>query len=290
MNEMHDFKYVALVKDVLKNGVFKEDRTGTGTKSVFSRQMRFDISDGNIPVLTVKKMFVKGIIVELLWLISGSQNIKPLRDEKVHIWDEWADDDGNIGPIYGPELRGTIDGYDQLSRVINMLKSDPSSRRMVVSYFNKMRLPIESLTPQENVRMGYGALAPCHYTWQLYTQKLPKPNADYPGGYKVSLDMTQRSCDLFLGVPFNIAQYSILLAMICQVTGNMPGEFIWSGKDVHIYNNHIEQCKELIERYPYESPKLFLNKYITDIDNFTKDDIKILDYNSHQSIKAQISV
>lgn len=285
----HDLQYLDLLDVIMAVGNNKGDRTGTGTKSIFGHQMRFDLSDGTIPMLTTKKMFVRGIIHEILWYLQGNTNIKYLTDNNVHIWDEWADQNGNLGPVYGKQWRnwgggkdGGIDrnyetgivtyvsnpGIDQLAQVIETLKTNPNDRRMIVSSWNVEDLPNMNLPP-------------CHCLFQFYV-------ADG----KLSCQLYQRSCDVFLGVPFNIVQYSILLRMIALVTNLDPGEFIWTGGDVHIYNNHFDQAKEQLSRTPYDSPKLWIDPTVQGrtIDNFEYDDFEIHDYQSHPTIKAAVSV
>jgi len=283
----HDIPYLNLMRDVLENGVKKEDRTGTGTISVFSRQMRFDLADNSIPLLTTKKMHIPSIIHELLWYVSGNSNIKYLQDNGVRIWNEWADDKGDLGPVYGQQwrkcpdfTRATYDVdsdrifypevIDQLQQVIDTIRTNPYSRRMIVDSWNV------ALIPQMR-------LPPCHFCFQFYCE----PSGDTN---KLHLALHQRSCDVFLGVPFNISQYSILLRMIAQVTGTIPGEFIWDGGDVHIYSNHTEQCNTQLQRLPFDSPILCLNPDIKEIDKFTFDDFEIVQYNHHDPIKAKVAV
>lgn len=282
----HDVPYLNLLKDVYTNGVQKGDRTGTGTKSVFSRQMRFDLSDGTIPLLTTKKMHTKSIIHEILWYIKGDSNIKYLQDNGVRIWNEWADENGDLGPVYGVQWRRwpvpgmlSIDYQsdppspklewkyiDQIAKVVDKLRNNPDDRRIIVNSWNVGQL--------DDMR-----LPPCHYAFQFYV-------ADG----KLSLMLNQRSCDTFLGVPFNIAQYSILLHMFAHVTGLRPSEFIWNGGDVHIYNNHFKQVEQQLSNDPYPSPKLLLREGVKEIDDFVFEDFEISDYKSHEAIKAKVSV
>ena len=262
-------QYLDLLNHVLKNGVEKSDRTGTGTISVFGYQMRFDLSEG-FPVLTTKKLHLKSIIHELLWFISGSTNIKYLTDNGVRIWNEWADENGNLGPVYGKQWRAweTNDGrtIDQLMDVINTIKTNPDSRRMIVSAWNvgdvaKMALP------------------PCHLLFQFYV-----------ANGKLSCQLYQRSCDIFLGVPFNIASYALLTMMIAQVTGLEPGDFVHTLGDAHIYNNHIEQVKLQLTREPYPLPKMIINKDVDDILRFKYEDFVLENYVAHPHIKGEVSV
>jgi len=281
----HDFAYRDLVHEVIMNGIEKETRTGTNALSIFSYQMRFDLSDNTIPLLTTKRLHIKSIIHELLWTLSGDTNIKYLNDNGVTIWDEWADENGDLGPIYGKQWRNWTNyhtgpvghewafndprvggGIDQIARVIHKLRNDPNDRRLLVSAWNVNEL--EQM-----------ALPPCHYSFQFWV-----------GDSRLSMMMNQRSCDVGLGVPYNIAQYSILLHMIAQVTALHPGEFIWNGGDVHIYVNHLDALREQLAREVYRSPKLQLNKSVGHIDGFKYDDFKIVDYEYHPTIKMDVSV
>ena len=283
----HDVQYLKLVNDVIYNGTLKRDRTGTGTISVFGRDMRFDLENNTIPLLTTKKMHQPSIFHEILWYLSGDTNVKYLQENGVRIWNEWADENGDLGPVYGHQWRKwgshkqyryvpaepeslfieeESEGIDQIAYVIDKIKNDPDCRRMIVSAWNVGDL-------------ANMALPPCHAFFQFYV-----------ANNKLSCKLTQRSCDVGLGVPFNIAQYSILTLMVAQVTGMQPGEFVWSGGDVHIYTDHIEALKGQLEREPYPSPTLKLNPAIKDIDNFTFDDFEILNYEHHDAIKMRVSV
>ncbi|HOB85332.1 MAG TPA: thymidylate synthase [Bacteroidales bacterium] len=262
-------QYLELLDHVLKHGIEKHDRTGTGTISVFGYQMRFDLEEG-FPVLTTKKLHLKSIIHELLWFISGDTNIKYLQDNGVRIWNEWADADGNLGPVYGYQWRSwpAADGrkIDQLTEVINNIKKSPDSRRLIVSAWNvgeihKMALP------------------PCHVLFQFYV-----------AGGRLSCQLYQRSCDIFLGVPFNIASYSMLTMMIARVTGLVPGEFIHTLGDAHIYLNHIDQVRLQLTREPYPLPRMEINPSVKDITGFRFEDFKLTDYVAHPAIKGEISV
>jgi thymidylate synthase len=298
--QYHDLQYIALLDDVLNNGKTKGDRTGTGTRSVFGREMVFDLSDGSIPLLTNKKMHLPSIFHELLWYISGDSNVKYLQDNGVRIWNEWAADNGDLGPVYGrlwrswpvpgelyinyevdpPKAEQKMEYVDQLADVIDRIKNNPDCRRLIVNSWKPDALPDTSKSFDENVKNGKQALPPCHYTFQFYVAE-----------DTLSLKLTQRSCDVFLGVPFNIAQYSILLHMVAQITGKKVGEFIWSGGDCHVYNNHVEQCEEFISRDPFASPYLDLNKEITDIDAFKYEDIaNVVEYHHHSAIKASVAI
>lgn len=262
-------QYLQLLNRILTEGVKKDDRTGTGTLSVFGNQMRFDLSDG-FPLLTTKKLHLKSIIYELLWFLRGDTNIKYLKDLGVSIWDEWADANGELGPVYGHQWRswpdyngGTI---DQISAVIDQIKHHPESRRMIVSAWNVAEVP-------------QMALPPCHCLFQFYV-----------ANGKLSLQLYQRSADTFLGVPFNIASYALLLMMVAQVTGLKPGEFIHTTGDTHLYLNHIEQAKLQLSREPRPLPTMRLNPDVKDIFSFKYEDFQLENYNPWPHIKAEVSV
>lgn len=262
-------QYLSLLQRILDEGVVKTDRTGTGTKSVFGHQMRFDLSEG-FPLLTTKKLHLKSIIYELLWFLKGDTNIKYLQDHGVSIWDEWADENGELGPVYGHQWRswpdyqgGTI---DQIQNVLNQILHHPESRRMIVSAWN----------PAEIEDM---ALPPCHCLFQFYV-------ADG----RLSLQLYQRSADTFLGVPFNIASYALLLMMMAQVTGLTPGEFIHTTGDTHLYLNHLEQAQLQLTREPRPLPKMTLNPDVKDLFSFQYEDFQLTDYQPHPHIKAAVSV
>jgi thymidylate synthase len=262
-------QYLELLDHVLKNGVQKSDRTGTGAISVFGYQMRFDLGEG-FPLMTTKKLHLKSILHELLWFISGETNIKYLKDNGVKIWDEWADKNGNLGPVYGSQWRSwpAADGrkIDQLTNVINSIKESPDSRRHIVNAWNVGE--IEKM-----------ALPPCHILFQFYV-----------AGGKLSCQLYQRSCDIFLGVPFNIASYSLLTLMVAQATSLKPGEFIHTLGDAHIYMNHIEQVRLQLTREPYKLPKMTINPAVADITKFRYEDFTLSDYIAHPHIKGDISV
>ncbi|MBN2745665.1 MAG: thymidylate synthase [Bacteroidales bacterium] len=262
-------QYLNLLKDVMDNGFEKKDRTGTGTKSLFGYQMRFDLAEG-FPLLTTKKLHLKSILYELLWFLKGSTNVKYLQDNGVRIWNEWARENGDLGPIYGYQWRSWPDyngGHiDQISQVIQSIKNNPDSRRHIVSAWN-----VGALNDM--------ALPPCHILFQFYV-------ADG----KLSCQLYQRSADIFLGVPFNIASYSILLMMIAQVTGLKLGHFVHTLGDAHIYLNHIEQVKLQLSRQPFPLPTMTLNPAIDNIFNFDYNDIQLSNYQAHPHIKGEISV
>ncbi len=262
-------QYLDLMRHVRNNGTFKGDRTGTGTYSVFGYQMRFDLNAG-FPLVTTKKMFLKGIIHELLWFLSGSTNIKYLTDHNVHIWDEWADEHGELGPVYGSQWRSWPgpDGntIDQISRLVEDIKANPNSRRHIVSAWNVAEV--------DNM-----ALPPCHTLFQFYV-------ADN----KLSCQLYQRSADIFLGVPFNIASYALLTMMIAQVADLELGDFVHTFGDAHLYANHLEQADKQLDRVPLPLPKMTLNPEVKDIFGFTYDDFTLSGYESHGGIKAPIAV
>ncbi len=274
MKQYHD-----LLHHILKNGTEKEDRTGTGTKSIFGYQMRFDLSKG-FPLVTTKKVHLKSIIYELLWFLKGDTNIKYLQENGVRIWNEWADDDGNLGPVYGQQWRNwNNENIDQITEIIKTLKKNPDSRRMIVSAWNPSVLPNTSKSFAENVTNGKAALPPCHAFFQFYV-------ADG----KLSCQLYQRSADVFLGVPFNIASYALLTMMMAQVCGYEAGDFIHTFGDVHIYNNHIEQVNLQLSREPRSLPQLMINSKVSDIFSFTFDDFTLVDYNPHPHIKGVVAV
>ena len=262
-------QYLDLMRDILETGTTKTDRTGTGTISVFGRQLRFNLADG-FPMVTTKKLHTKSIIVELLWFLNGDTNIKFLHDYGVTIWDEWADSNGDLGPVYGHQWRswptpngGTI---DQITNVLNQLRQKPDSRRHIVSAWN----------PSEVDKM---ALPPCHAMFQFYV-------ADG----KLSCQLYQRSADYFLGVPFNIASYALLTHMFAQQLDLLPGDFVWTGGDVHLYTNHLEQARLQLAREPYPLPQLKIARKPASIFDYKLEDFQILNYQSHPSIKAPIAV
>ena len=262
-------QYQDLMTRVLETGAKKEDRTGTGTLSVFGHQMRFDLAEG-FPVVTTKKLHLKSIIHELLWFLQGDTNIKYLKDNGVTIWDEWADENGELGPVYGHQWRSwpTPDGHhiDQISNLIHQIKTNPDSRRLIVSAWNVAEI-------------GKMALPPCHCLFQFYV-------ADG----KLSCQLYQRSADIFLGVPFNIASYALLTMMIAQVCGLKPGEFIHTLGDAHLYSNHIEQAKLQLSREAFPLPEMHMNPHVTNIFDFKFEDFELVGYQAHPSIKAPIAV
>ncbi|GGX05776.1 thymidylate synthase [Aquimarina muelleri] len=272
-------QYLDLVRYVLDNGNEKGDRTGTGTKSVFGYQMRFDLSEG-FPLVTTKKLHVKSIVHELLWFLKGDTNISYLQENGVRIWNDWADKNGDLGPVYGHQWRNWNDNeIDQIQEIVETLKKTPDSRRMLVSAWNPSVLPDTSKSFSENVQNGKVALPPCHAFFQFYV-------ADG----KLSCQLYQRSADVFLGVPFNIASYALFTMMMAQVCGYEVGEFIHTFGDAHIYNNHVEQLKLQLSREPHELPKMILNPEVKNIFGFVFDDFKLKDYKSHPHIKGVVAV
>ena len=272
-------QYLDLVSHVLERGNEKGDRTGTGTKSVFGYQMRFDLSEG-FPMVTTKKLHLKSIVYELLWFLKGDSNIKYLTENGVRIWNEWADENGDLGPVYGHQWRNwNSDEIDQIELVIKDLKNNPNSRRMLVSAWNPSVLPDTSKSFSENVANGKAALPPCHAFFQFYVHK-----------GKLSCQLYQRSADIFLGVPFNIASYALFTMMMAQVCGYEAGDFVHTLGDAHIYNNHLEQLELQRSRDPRPLPQMLLNPEIKDIFDFTFDDFTLLDYNPHPHIKGKVAV
>lgn len=272
-------QYLDLVQHVMENGCQKGDRTGTGTKSVFGYQMRFDLNEG-FPMVTTKKLHLKSIIYELLWFLKGDTNIKYLQENGVKIWDEWADANGNLGPVYGHQWRNwNSEEIDQITDLIKELKSNPNSRRMLVSAWNPSVLPDTKKSFQENVANNKAALPPCHAFFQFYV-------ADG----KLSCQLYQRSADIFLGVPFNIASYALLTMMIAQVCDLGVGEFIHTFGDAHIYNNHFEQIELQLSRETRPLPKMILNPAIKNIFDFDFDDFTLEGYDPHPLIRGSVAV
>lgn len=267
-------QYLSLLQHIIDTGVDKEDRTGTGTRSVFGYQMRFDLSEG-FPMVTTKKVHLKSIIYELLWFLKGDTNIAYLKEHNVRIWDEWADENGNLGPVYGQQWRSWAgsDGkvYDQIADVIHQLKTNPDSRRMIVNAWN-----VGDLQEMK--------LMPCHCLFQFYT--IVGEN----GKRKLSCQLYQRSADVFLGVPFNIASYALLTMMIAQVCEMEVGDFVHSFGDVHLYKNHFEQAAEQLSRMPFSLPQMKVNPAVKKIDDFKFEDFELLNYQSHPGIKAPVAV
>ena len=272
-------QYLDLIRHIKANGLTKTDRTGTGTQSVFGYQMRFDLSKG-FPMITTKKLHLKSIIHELLWFLKGDTNIAYLKENGVRIWNEWADEEGNLGPVYGHQWRNwNSEGLDQIKEVINTIKTNPDSRRMLVSAWNPSVLPDTSVSFAENVANNKAALPPCHAFFQFYV-------ADG----KLSCQLYQRSADVFLGVPFNIASYALLTLMMAQVCDLEAGDFVHTFGDAHIYTNHKEQIELQLSRSPKTLPTMKMNPEVKDLFAFTYDDFELLDYNPHPLIKGSVAI
>ncbi len=274
--------YLDLLRHVREHGVSKGDRTGTGTQSVFGYQMRFDLAEG-FPLVTTKRIHFKSVVHELLWFLRGDTNTRYLKGHGVRIWDEWAAEDGELGPIYGYQWRSwpAPDGgaVDQIAQVVEQIRNTPDSRRIIVSAWNPTDLPDETLPPQENVRRGKMALAPCHVLFQFYVAE-----------GCLSCQLYQRSADVFLGVPFNIASYALLTHMVAQVAGLQSGEFVHTLGDAHIYRNHQEQIALQLTREPCRLPRLRLNPAVDDLFAFGYEDIELIDYQHHPHIKGRVAV
>ena len=270
------------MRHVLENGVKKEDRTGTGTLSVFGYQMRFALDSG-FPLVTTKKCHLKSIIHELLWFLQGDTNIRYLNQHNVNIWNAWANSAGDLGPVYGAQWRSwpTTDGgvVDQVADLIDQIKAKPDSRRLIISAWNPSALPDESISPQENVDKGLMALAPCHTLFQFYVAE-----------NTLSCQLYQRSADIFLGVPFNIASYSLLTMMIAQVCGLKVGNFVHTFGDAHLYLNHLEQVKLQLTRDPFPPPTMKINPEVKDILGFAYEDFELMNYQAHPHIAAPIAI
>jgi thymidylate synthase len=275
-------QYLELLSRVRQEGAPKGDRTGTGTFSVFGHQMRFDLNDG-FPLVTTKKIHLKSVIHELLWFLHGDTNTAYLKENGVSIWDEWADKSGDLGPIYGYQWRSwpTPDGrhIDQMAQIVEQIKTTPHSRRIIVSAWNPADLPDERVSPQENVAQGRMALAPCHAFFQFYVRD-----------GRLSCQLYQRSADIFLGVPFNIASYALLTLMVAQICGLQPGDFIYTLGDAHLYSNHLEQADLQLSREPFPLPTMKLNPAVQNLDDFTYEDFEIVDYKCHPGIRAPIAI
>lgn len=275
-------QYLEFLRHIKENGTKKSDRTGTGTTSIFGYQMRFDLNEG-FPLVTTKKIHLKSVIHELLWFLKGDTNAQYLQKNGVKIWNEWALENGDLGPIYGKQWRSwaSPDGHtiDQIDEVLNLIKTKPNSRRMIVNAWNPSVLPDESISPTDNVKKGKAALPPCHTMFQFYV-------ADN----KLSCMLTQRSADAFLGVPFNIASYSLLTYMMAQQANLEVGEFIWSGGDCHIYSNHHEQIEEQLSRTPHQLPLLKINRKPESLEDYKYEDFEMINYTFDPAIKAPVAV
>lgn len=275
-------QYLELMHHVKQTGVRKEDRTGVGTQSVFGYQMRFDLAEG-FPLVTTKKCHLKSIIHELLWFLAGDTNVAYLKDNGVRIWNDWATGEGELGPVYGAQWRSwaTTDGraIDQMADLVEQIKTKPDSRRLIISAWNPEYLPDETLAPNVNAANGKMALPPCHTLFQFYVLD-----------GKLSCQLYQRSADILLGVPFNIASYALLTMMVAQVTGLKPGDFVHTFGDAHLYSNHMEQVDTQLAREPFPLPKMRINPDVNDLFKFTFGDFELLDYQCHPHISAPIAV
>lgn len=275
-------QYLDLMRLVRDQGVRKEDRTGVGTLSIFGHQMRFDLSAG-FPLVTTKKCHLKSIIHELLWFLQGSTNIAYLQQNGVRIWNDWATPEGELGPVYGAQWRSwptaTGESIDQIAQVVSQIKNNPHSRRLLVSAWNPAYLPDETVAPSANAAAGKMALPPCHTLFQFYVLD-----------GRLSCQLYQRSADIFLGVPFNIASYALLTMMVAQVTGLRPGDFVHTFGDAHLYTNHLQQVDTQLARAPLPLPTMRLNSEVQDLFEFTFDDFELCDYQHHPHIAAPIAV
>jgi len=275
-------QYLDLLRDVRETGLAKGDRTGTGTLSVFGRQLRFDLREG-FPLVTTKKLHIRSILHELLWFLQGDTNVDYLRENGVRIWDEWATDAGELGPVYGRQWRRwpAPDGrtVDQIAEAVELLRHNPDSRRIIVSAWNPAELPDESISPQDNVAAGRMALAPCHCLFQFWV-----------GDGRLSCQLYQRSCDIFLGVPFNIASYALLTHMMAQQADLEVGEFVWTGGDVHLYSNHLEQADLQLTRKPRPLPRLVIRRRPPSIFDYRYEDFEVVGYEAEPHIKAVVSI
>lgn len=314
-------QYLDLLKEIKEDGYFKGDRTGTGTQSIFGHQMKFDLRKG-FPMVTTKKLHLKSIIHELIWLISGDTNIKYLEENGVTIWREWSDDNGDLGNVYGKAWRDWVgdDGVsiDQLQGVLERIKNNPDCRRQIVSAWNPTWIPESGVSFEDNIKNGKGALPPCHAFFQFYTVEMTEQERgdefrkkhldiikkldlrpseiyskmdelNFPTRY-IDLQLYQRSADVFLGVPFNIASYALLLMMVGQVVGMIPRNFIHTFGDVHIYNDHQEQTNLQLTREPRKLPQMIVNPNVKNIDDFKYEDFELINYNPHPAIKGKVSV
>lgn len=275
-------QYLDLMQHVYRNGIDKDDRTGTGTRSVFGYQMRFNLEEG-FPLITTKKCHLKSIIYELLWFLKGDTNTRYLRENGVTIWDEWATEDGDLGPVYGHQWRSwpTPDhqSIDQIAQLLEQLRRTPNSRRLIVSAWNPAQLPDETISPQDNVRKGLMALAPCHTFFQFYVAE-----------GRLSCQLYQRSADIFLGLPFNIASYALLTMMIAQVVDLKPGDFVHTLGDAHLYRNHLQQAEIQLAREPRPLPQMRLNPEVTDLFAFDYADFELSGYDPHPHISAPVAI
>lgn len=288
MNDF-DYQYKQMVLDIMSQPFTRPNRTGVSTASVFGRTLRFKLNNSLIPLITLKSVHFKSVATELLWFLKGDTNLKFLKENNVRIWDEWADENGNLGPIYGAQLRN-FDGVDQLRYIENLLESDPFSRRMVVSFWNPKYLPDTGKSFSDNIKQGKQALAPCHYSFELYCSENTSLTKDqFP--LKLSLKVNQRSADVFLGVPFNIASYGLLLRMLAHSNNMYADELIWSGTDCHLYSNHLEACQELVLRDSIGEPaKLSFSRHYDNVDGYKLSDFVVTGYSPHPALKVKVAV
>jgi len=264
--------YDDLIRDVLENGVDKDDRTGTGTRSVFGRQIRFDVDLDSFPIVTEKKIIWNSLLTELVWMVQGQTNTAYLNKHDVSIWSDWADDNGNLGPVYGHQWRNwNSDRIDQLSRTIENIRNNPDSRRHLVSAWNPSQLDEMNLVP-------------CHFAFQFYS----KPTDS--GKKELSIKVSQRSCDLFIGWSFNMSSYATLLTVVAEITDHDPGEMIWSGGDIHLYQNHLDKAKKVLDLPHYEAPELEISNSLKEIDDFRRQSVRLVDYEHGPFVKAPVAV
>jgi len=275
-------QYLGLLKQILETGTQRGDRTGTGTKSIFGAQLRFNLREG-FPLVTTRKVFFKGVIHELLWFLAGDTNIKSLTDHNVHIWDAWADEKGDLGPVYGAQWRAwqAPDGrrIDQISNVVEQIRKNPNSRRHIVTAWNPAVLPDESISPPDNVRLGRAALASCHALYQFYVAE-----------GRLSCQLYQRSTDCPVGQVFNIAQYALLTHLVAHQCDLEPGDFVWTGGDCHIYLNQIDGVQEQLKREPRSLPKLVIKRKPSSVTGYQFEDFEIVGYDPHPAIKYSVAV
>lgn len=275
-------QYLQLLQTILDQGVTRGDRTGTGTQSIFGAQLRFNLAQG-FPLVTTRKVFFKGVIRELLWFLAGDTNIKYLTDHNVHIWDAWADEQGNLGPVYGAQWRAWPTSHgetiDQITQVIHQIKTKPASRRHIVSAWNPAVLPDESISPQDNVKAGRAALASCHTLFQFYV-----------AAGRLSCQLYQRSVDCPVGMVFNVAQYALLTHLVAQQCGLAPGDFVWTGGDCHIYLNQVEGVREQLQRAPRPLPQLVIKRQPASLFEYQFEDFEVQGYDPHPPIKYAVSV
>lgn len=284
-----DSQYKIMLKELALLQPSKQNRTAIKTSSVFCRTLRFSLNNKTVPLISLKKIHWKSVVEELLWILRGDTNIKTLTDKGVTIWNEWANENGDLGPVYGAQLR-CFNGIDQLAYVQSLLRNDPDSRRIVVSYWNPSDLPSPLFTPQENSGWGFQALAPCHMLWELYSCTNTDENTKDSYPRRLSLKITQRSADVILGVPFNIASYGILLRMLAHNNDMFADELIWSGGDCHLYCNAVEAAEECVKRESYPECEMQIVRKVACISEYTIDDLVLNNYQHHPAIKVQVAI